>query len=566
MIAALAALASGMPAQALEPDFNPPEGFLYGQDFQGVHGIPTPWEVALGTWQANGQTYNSTSAASTAITTMFEYQVVDPAGEATPELHAGHYSLRARLRNERAGANTLVGLVYLYSDPATYDEVVFSPTGIASLRRMSGGNLQTVAAATYAGGGQGVWFSVELKRVNDVTSVSVNGVPVFTAATVHQGFAGRVGLATYNTTARFNKVTISVPWGQQAFTENFSDGIADGFRSPTGTFVVSNGVYTNTAVQSTNEVYAPIDIGLQSTMLLGYTLRVRMLNPYGAAGNLVGISFDHNVVDSHAAYDEVVFSPTGVAQLRHVVGRTFNVLKSASHTVGRNVWFEVEFVYRGGDVSVSINGEPVFTREPTPLAQLAPPSALALIAHWSPGKFDDFSFSHDSLTPSLQTFDTSLREGEVRSGTWNTQGGTLNSVAVGIADIVVLEGGQSDYRLKGRLLNQYGASGNLVGLVFSYNSPEDYLEAVFSPTGQAQLNLHIEGTIYRLATGTHTVPRNVWFDAELIRKGTTATVTVNGTPVIQNVQAGQLGAGGLGVVTHWAKGRFDNVSTKHAVP
>lgn len=296
MIAALAALASAMPAQAIEPDFTPPEGFLHNQDFEGVHGIPRPWEVALGTWQADGQTYNSTSAASSAITTMFEYQVVDPASGSTPVLEAGVYSLRARLRNERGGANTLVGLVYLYADPATYDEVVFSPTG--------------------------------------------------------------------------------------------------------------------------------------------------------------------------------------VAQLRHVVGRTFDVLKSASHTVGRNVWFEVEFVHRGGDVSVSINGEPVFTREPTPLLQFAPPSALALIAHWSPGKFDDFSFSHDQLTPSLRTFDAPLAQGEVRSGTWNTQGETLNSVAVGIADIVLPEGlvGQSDYRFKGRLLNQYGASGNLVGLIFSYNSPEDYLE------------------------------------------------------------------------------------------
>lgn len=80
------------------------------------------------------------------------------------------------------------------------------------------------------------------------------------------------------------------------------------------------------------------------------------------------------------------------------------------------------------------------------------------------------------------------------------------------------------------------------------------------------MNLYIEGTRYRLATGTHAVPRNVWFDAEIIRKGTTATVRVNGTPVIQNVQAGHLGAGGLGVVTHWSKGRFDNISTKHTVP
>ena len=123
-------------------------------------------------------------------------------------------------------------------------------------------------------------------------------------------------------------------------------------------------------------------------------------------------------------------------------------------------------------------------------------------------------------------------------------------------------GASTDYRYKGRLLNQYGASGNLVGLVFSYGSAEDYLEAVFSPTGQAYLNLTMEGTRYRLATGTHTVPRNVGFDVEILRKGTTATVTVNGKPTFQNVQVGQLGGGLLGVVSHWAKGRFDNLSTK----
>jgi hypothetical protein len=122
----------------------------------------------------------------------------------------------------------------------------------------------------------------------------------------------------------------------------------------------------------------------------------------------------------------------------------------------------------------------------------------------------------------------------------------------------------TNYRYKGRLLNQYGASGNLVGLIFSYDSAEDYLEAVFSPTGQAYLNLTIEGTRYRLATGTHTVPRNVAFDVEILRKGTTATVTVNGKPTFQNVQVGQLGGGLLGVVSHWAKGRFDNLSTKEA--
>lgn len=213
-----------------------------------------------------------------------------------------------------------------------------------------------------------------------------------------------------------------------------------------------------------------------------------------------------------------------------------------------------------------INGEHVLTHD-MPLLS-SKPEVLALITHWTPGRFDDFEFGFEApVLQSLQTFNGPLGENEVQSGTWDTQGGTLNNVSAGIADIVLPGriGASTDYRYKGRLVNQYGASGNLVGLVFSYGSAEDYLEAVFSPTGQAYLNLTMEGTRYRLATGSHTVPRNVAFDVEIIRKGTTATVTVNGKPTFQNVQVGQLGGGMLGVVSHWAKGRFDNLATKEVL-
>jgi hypothetical protein len=287
-----------------------------------------------------------------------------------------------------------------------------------------------------------------------------------------------------------------------------------------------------------------------------------MLNPYGNRGNLVGIVFDSNHSDS---YNEVVFSPLGVAQLRRVVGNTIQVLNSAPHTGGRNAWFEVTFTLSAtGSVSVNVNGEPVFANEVVPLF-VGKPETLALITHWTPGRFDDFSFRFDPpVRTSLQTFDGPISTQEIRSGTWDTQGGTLNTLAVGGADIALpgLISAQTDYRYRGRLLNRYGHSGNRVGLVFSYSSREDYLEAVFAPTGQAYLNLIMEGTRYLLATGTQAVPRNVWFDVEIIRKGTTATVTVNGKPTFQNVQVGQLGGGFLGVVSRFTKGSFDNLATK----
>jgi hypothetical protein len=284
-----------------------------------------------------------------------------------------------------------------------------------------------------------------------------------------------------------------------------------------------------------------------------------MLNPYGASGNLMGILFDAD----GGSYREVVFSPRGVAQLRQVNARTIEVLNSAPHAVAPNTWFEVTLTVNPSRVSVNVNGNHLFTHEMALLTIL--PQTLALVTHWTPGRFDDFEFGFAApVLESLQTFDGPLGENETQSGAWDTQGGTLNNVSAGVADIVLPGqiGASTNYRYQGRLLNQYGASGNLVGLVFSYDSAEDYLEAVFSPTGQAYLNLTMEGTRYRLATGAHTVPRNVAFDVEIVRKGTTATVSVNGKPTFQNVQVGQLGGGSLGVVSHWAKGRFDNLATK----
>jgi hypothetical protein len=555
-------LAVGEVARAIEPPFSPPTATVHDQDFEGVHGIPALWQVGLGTWQADGQTYNSTAATAAAVTTLFEYQTFDPTGPSTTDhVRWSDVTFAARLRNQQGGAAALVGLVYAYLDPSNYYEVAFSAPGVAYLRRMIRGNMQTLAAATYAGGGQRVWFAVEVQRSDGTTSVRVNGVPVFTEVVQDSG-GGQVGFSTYNTTGKFNKLKITFPFGQQPVTETFSDGVADGFSSPQGTFVVSNGTFVDTAVHQTGMAFAPVDLsGGGANTIFAYTMHARLLNPYGGSGNLIGIMFDSS---SDGSYREVVFSPTGVAQLRQVNARTIEVLKSAPHTVGRNTWFDVTLSVSTFGVLVNINGNHLLSHEVELLSSL--PDTLALITHWTPGRFDDFKFAPHArpIPESLQTFNGPLAEGEVQSGTWDTQGGTLNNLSAGVADIVLPGriGASTDYRYKGRLVNLYGASGNLVGLVFSYDSAEDYLEAVFAPTGQAYLNLTMEGTRYRLATGSHTVPRNVAFDVEVIRKGTTATVTVNGHPTFQNVQVGQLGFGALGVVSHWAKGRFDNLATK----
>jgi len=98
----------------MEPAFgSPPSAFFYDEDFEGVHGIPASWQVALGTWQADGQTYNSTTPTSAALTTIFEYPPIDQPGDITDQFDFDDFTLTARLRNQGGSASTLVGLVYL---------------------------------------------------------------------------------------------------------------------------------------------------------------------------------------------------------------------------------------------------------------------------------------------------------------------------------------------------------------------------------------------------------------------------------------------------------------------
>ncbi len=174
--------------------------------------------------------------------------------------------------------------------------------------------------------------------------------------------------------------------------------------------------------------------------------------------------------------------------------------------------------------------------------------------------------------PCSETFDDPPFESSIISGTWDVNGGTLNSTAVGPSDVFDEQcfgnffqdanaGTNLDYRA--RLRNEYGASGNLVGLVFNCQHDfyaGDYYEVVFSSTGIVQLNKFIQGVRYPVATGTHSVPRNTWFDVAVARRGNRTTVFVNGTEVIAGELQGELHGGSIGAVTHWTKGHFDNVS------
>jgi hypothetical protein len=155
-------------------------------------------------------------------------------------------------------------------------------------------------------------------------------------------------------------------------------------------------------------------------------------------------------------------------------------------------------------------------------------------------------------------------------GTWDTTGGTLNTLDAGARDLARMRSWHrsTDYKFSARMLNLYAGPGNRIGLVFGYDPYDglngDYYEVVFAPTGQAYLNKFIQGQLTQVATAPHgALGRNVWFRVELIREGPFATVSVNGQPVFKKVRTAQLdtpnNAVWLGVTARFARARFDDL-------
>lgn len=206
-----------------------------------------------------------------------------------------------------------------------------------------------------------------------------------------------------------------------------------------------------------------------------------------------------------------------------------------------------------------------------------------MVTHWTPGRFDNVWFENgDPVFPLSESFDDpgSPRAWIALRGTWDTQSGALNNRSAGARDIAQMLSWKrtTDYKLSARMLNPYGGSGNRIGLIFGLDFIGDYYEVVFAPTGQAYFNRFIQGQLIQLATATHgALGSNVWFNVELIRHGLFATVKVNGQTVFQNVPAAQLdnplsprfalpNMGDVGVISHWAPGRFDDLHTEEFLP
>jgi hypothetical protein len=524
------------------------------------------WDVNSGEWTGDGAAYQSRVALATAVTTINAYETTHSTAPSSVLDDSQPYSVTARLMNRGTSAQSSIGLVYNYRDAANFNEVTFGPTGAAQLREIRSGTPRIVAADGYAGGAR-LWIDVELRRRNGRTSVNVNGKELFTNVPQSTLPPGRVGLVTHATTGTVDDVRIHRPLYRWPFKETFS-AAPQGWRAVKGQWTVESGAYV-TNVQQTS--LSLVSAYAQPSQFGEFGFRARMLNPYGAAGNQVGLVWN-------GGKHEIVFSPSGEARLNRISSsgaKTTLLAVPIQRLV--NQWFEVELdVCRrcvdGWSVTVKLNGLPIFENLQGPefFPDGAPLGEVGLVTHWSPGRFDDVEFR---LTPFpqryLQYFDRTPFEMLTRSGAWELTSGTYTSRAIGQADLAVIgpadvavfePSTDVDFVYRASLRNEFGGAGNLIGLVTDYSDEGDYQETVFSGAGQVYVNQVIKGVRHRQATGTYDAPAQKWFDVEIRRVGTLTNVRVNGRTVLAQVPQGQMHGGRIGLVTHWTRGGFDDLS------
>jgi len=553
-------------AFALADQF-PPTATIVAEDFSP---LSHTWQPASGRWAVNNGTYGDSFAGATDISTIQSYRDVDPSIPPSPELQFEEFFVRARVLDLGFDDTHQVGVVYGYQDPQNYYEVILSAVGHLRVRTVLNGvavdDQQDFGATACT---RNIWCELEVRWKNGVTTVKVNGQSFFQPLSQQEFTHGQVGLVTHSAVGRFDKVFVGVPIGDQAFLETFDGQPSVTFTPQSGQWSVVNGSYRNSAIQQTAITLSPIRTGINADSgdTVDYTFRARMLNPYANTGNTVGIVFNYE----GSRYSEVVFSPKGLAKLNLVEnGVVTRTIATANYGGTRNVAFEVELQNQPNETTVLVNGKILFDRIGTANPQQFAEGGVGLITHWAPGRFDNVQFDHGTFFPCTRTFADPIPEFWTVSGAWNVAGGTLNSTAVGPSDILDLHcGAPTDAIYSARLRNEYGSSGNRVGLLYNYQGDGlyagDYFEVVFSTTGVMQLNKFIQGVRYPVRSRTQNIPRNTWFDVQVIRSGIFTTIKVNGTTVLENEPQGELRGGDLGAITHWTKGHFDDVTLREHV-
>ena len=147
-----------------------------------------------------------------------------PASRATVQDHRdwrdlADLELRARMINRFVSSGNLVGFTYGERGPVYY-EAVFSPTGVAHLRKVVRDVPIPIATAQYEGGEPGQWFDAQLLQIGDRTTVKVNGAMVFDNVPQPDAVGGGLGFVAHWTNASVDDVSFTqIPVTRYRFTQ-----------------------------------------------------------------------------------------------------------------------------------------------------------------------------------------------------------------------------------------------------------------------------------------------------------------------------------------------------------
>jgi hypothetical protein len=549
-------LAFCISAKAIAPPSGPTAVIAQYDFSDAADGSTLPLARQAGTWSISGGKLNSSAGTISDIAVITEYDPLDERiGTPSPTLDRSEFTYHARIQNLWSARGNVAGVVYNYQDRSNYYEVVFNSTGTAQLRTVRNGMFTIVATASYLQGGKGVWFVVEVtRRGNELTTIHVNGLPVFNDVPQRELPDGRVGLITHWSKARFNRLSVTTPVGVQPFVERFTTATTQ-FSPRSGQWSVSSGTYGTSSVVQT-AVSTAADVRFTDLSPASYSFRARLYNPYGASGNVVGLVW--NYFDA-SNYGELVFSPAGTAKLNEVINGQRTTLASARHAIKSRTWFHVKLVRGVYDITVYLNGQFLLAYHNVDLFL---DYGIGLLTHWSPGRFDDVDFDLTVMHPYAQTFDGSIPANWTTTGEWMSDGSSLVSSGLGAHDIASSYPfgpfWDQDIIYRARLLNEAQAADGLAGLVFNQGGTEGY-ELLFSPSGIAYLFRSIEGTRVQVATAQYTSLPNSWIPVEIIRRGVLTTVKANGVTLFNDIPLGQLGGGAFGFITRAAIARFDDL-------
>jgi uncharacterized membrane protein len=126
--------------------------------------------------------------------------------------------LRARMINRFQNRGNLVGFTY-GARGSVYFEAVFSPTGVAHLRRVVNDEPSVIATARYAGGGHLQPFDAQLIQSGARTTVKVNAATVFDNVLQPEAVGGDLGFVAHWTVASVDDVSLTqIPVTRYRFT------------------------------------------------------------------------------------------------------------------------------------------------------------------------------------------------------------------------------------------------------------------------------------------------------------------------------------------------------------